>query len=72
MRRDLISRIQALEAAARVHTPSIVRYGWMVKLLPDDFQGEKHRAVVGERSDGSGLYRWCEWEECPGPAPARN
>lgn len=72
MKQDFLSRLRVLEAASDVRAPAIICYGWITKPMPDDFKGEKHLVVAREESDTSGFYRWCQWEERPGPAPAED
>ena len=70
MKRNLISRLEELEAKANVDGPTLIRIGW-VSRLPADYVGEKHVVVkncpiIPGRPD----VQWFTSREYPGPAPA--
>ena len=65
--RAALSRIKRLEnvRAAERRPPVELQLGY-VKELPREYTGERHIVTVGRDSDGH-----YQWEERPGPAPAR-
>ena len=72
MNRDLLRRIEVLEARmAPVVAAIFFRYGWLLG-LPQDFTGERHVIVLERKPTNSANVEWCEFEERPGPAPRGN
>jgi hypothetical protein len=64
VRSRLLDRIKRLEQRPELAKPAVFCYGWL-KLLPVDYAGERHVAIV-KRSPN---FEWCEFEERPGPSP---
>jgi hypothetical protein len=62
MKNPLLARLERLEAQYKPVPSFAYRIGVVVKELPRDFVGERHIAILRERSDGL-----CEFEERPGP-----
>jgi hypothetical protein len=69
MRTGLMARLKILEAAAAPTKPIHVRYGWLTRGLPEDYQGERHLVAVNCTPSNSDGFDWCEFEERPGPEP---
>ena len=68
----LRERLNLLEAKfAPIANPVTYRYGWL-RPLPKDHVGERHIATVKVSPTGSPYFKWCEFEERPGPAPRDN
>src|ERR1700686_4760860 len=67
MKTTLLRRLQKLEARTETETLPFVRYGW-VKMLPQEFSGERHVVIVKREPTGSARAQWCEFEERAGPA----
>lgn len=67
MKRTLVARLKRLESRRRENTPLRIRIG-VLKMLPEDYSGEKHVAVVNPRPT-AGDMQWCEFEERPGRGP---
>ena len=66
-KRNLLFRLEQLEARTQAREPSIFRYGWVTR-LPEDFTGERHTVIVMRQATGSSNTEWCHFEERPGPA----
>ena len=66
MRTRLIERIARLEAASKRFPRVLLQYGWLRK-LPNEYQGERHVAIVKRLSIRDDL-EWIEAEEVEGRA----
>ena len=66
-KRNLLYRLERLEARTQAREPTMLRYGWVTR-LPDDFTGERHTVIVTRQATASNM-EWCQFEERPGPAP---
>lgn len=65
----LQQRLSLLEAKlAPMTNPVMYHYGWLSP-LPKDFVGERHVVTVKESPTSLPHFKWCEFEERPGPAP---
>ena len=69
MKARLISRLERLESQSQLGKPAVFRYGWL-KPLPEDYQGERHVALLKCEPTLRPFVEWCEFEERPGVAPA--
>ena len=67
MKNSLLARLKKLEASI-APVPSIEYRIGLLKLLPEDFVGERHIAIVKRGPPGENTP-WCEFEERPGPPP---
>src|SRR5206468_4694748 len=67
VKRNLLFRLERLEARTQVRESTIFRYGWVTR-LPEDFTGERHTVIVTREATGSSNTEWCHFEERPGPA----
>jgi hypothetical protein len=67
MRSRLMTRLKRLEALTPP-VPTLVQVGWVTR-LPSDYTGERHTVITKREPTGSGNIEWCQFEECPGPAP---
>jgi hypothetical protein len=65
MRARLLARLKRLESRPGLRPPYSYQIGVLKRLLPADYVGERHIALI-ESSSRTGL---CEFEERPGPAP---
>ena len=69
MKNALQQRLSLLEAKlAPITNPITYRYGWLTP-LPKDFVGERHVVAVNVTPTSLPHFKWCEFEERPGPAP---
>jgi hypothetical protein len=68
MKRSLRLRLEKLEAEIVASTGPTRRVGVLWK-LPDDYEGERHVAIVTRHSSPSSLLEGYIFEERPGPAP---
>ena len=64
-KRNLLFRLERLEARTQAREPSIFRYGWVTP-LPEDFTGERHTVIVMREATESSNTEWCHFEERPG------
>ena len=68
MRTTLLHRLEKLETRTESEELPFVRYGW-VKMLPQEFSGERHVVILKREPTGSARAQWCEFAERTGPAP---
>ncbi len=67
---SLARRLKRLETRVATVPPAVFRYGWL-KLLPGDFVGDRHVAIVKREATNAPNVEWCEFEERVGPGPTR-
>ncbi len=69
MKSTLRQRLSLLEAKfAPIANPVTYRYGWLTP-LPKDYVGERQVVAVNVTPTSLPHFKWCEFEERPGPAP---
>ena len=68
MRQKLVSRIERLESMPSPFKPLLFRYGWLHP-LPDDYNGERHVAILSREATATPNVEWCVFEERRGKGP---
>jgi hypothetical protein len=68
MKRQLLTRLDRLEAILAVKPVGVISYGWLNTLR--NYVGERHIVIVSREPTVSPSLEWCEWEERPGAAPS--
>ena len=69
VRRSLRGRVAYLEAELKGDEGLPMRLGYVVRILPPEYSGESHFAVMRVVGFDNWRREWCEVEERPGPAP---
>jgi hypothetical protein len=67
MRKSILTRLERLEVRPEASRPLLLRYGWL-RVLPNDYTGERHIVIVKREPARSPNAEWCEFEERPGRA----
>ena len=77
MKRQLLTRLDRLEAILAVKQVGVISYGWLNTLRNHEgerhfrnHEGERHIVLLSREPTISPRLEWCEWEERPGPAPS--
>ena len=65
-----VQKLERLESLRQLAKPALFRYGWL-KPLPENFQGERHVALLKCEPTLRPFVEWCEFEERPGSGASR-